>query len=160
MKLSTRAEYGTRALIELASQFEHNKPLMLQTIAENQGLSKKYLEQLFALLKKSRLVKGIRGPSGGYQLTRPPEEITLSQIVESLEGSLAVAECLTDPELCVKNGQCATQEIWGKITAAIEQTLGAITLAELNERHTCLTQQLHEIPSLSTSVAHCIKPKS
>ncbi|HAA59242.1 MAG TPA: transcriptional regulator [Myxococcales bacterium] len=155
MKLSTRAEYGIRALIELAVHYDKQRPLMLQVIAERQNISKKYLEQLFIPLRKAGVVEGVRGPSGGYRLARPPAEIRLDEIVSTLEGSLSVADCLDDGGSCEKSGSCATQEVWARVTAAIEEVLGSISLEELISRHSCMMEQiriLSALDSLSSSV--------
>lgn len=153
MKLSTRAEYGTRALIELAIQHQEKEaaPLMLQTIAERQNISKKYLEQLFIPLRKAQVIEGVRGPSGGYRLARAPEEISLDQVFEVLEGPLAVADCLVSPGICARSGVCATQEVWKQLSNAIEDTLGAISLADLTERHNCLIDKLDTLNAMSAS---------
>lgn len=150
MKLSTRAEYGIRALIELALQYEHktDQPLMLQVIAGRQDISKKYLEQLFIPLRKAGVVEGVRGPSGGYRLSRPPKEIHLDEVFEVLEGSLSVADCLDAPTMCKHSGGCATQEVWRQISRAIEETLGAISLSDLLARHSCLVQRLQSLSAL------------
>lgn len=148
MRLSTRAEYGTRALIELALHYDNDSPLMLQAIADRQGLSKKYLEQLFIPLRKAGIVEGVRGPSGGYRLAREPSSIHLDEVIGILEGTLAVADCVHDDSVCEKSGQCATQEVWTRVTAAIEDVLGSISLSELISRHECMMQQIR---ALSTS---------
>lgn len=155
MKLSTRSEYGTRALVELALHHGDSEPLMLQTIADRQHISKKYLEQLFILLRKGGIVEGVRGPTGGYRLTRPPSEIRMDEVIASLEGGLAVAECLVEEELCAHNGNCATQEIWARMTSAIEGVLGSVTLDELTERHRCLLDRMRTIPGLAERPLAC-----
>ncbi len=121
MKLSTRAEYGTRALVELAMHHDDPRPMMLQTIADRQGLSKKYLEQLFILLRRAEIIEGLRGPTGGYRLARHPSEIRMAEVIEVLEGSLAVADCLVDQDSCIKSGSCATQEIWGLVSPTLSK---------------------------------------
>ena len=160
MKLSTRAEYGTRALVELALSYREDRPMMLQTIADRQGISKKYLEQLFILLRKAEIVEGVRGPTGGYRLARPPEDIRMAEVVEVLEGSLAVADCLVDQDACAKSGSCATQQIWAKVTEAIEGVLGAISLAELINRHSCMTDHLQFFPSIGGESFRCSSRES
>ena len=157
MKLSTRAEYGIRALIELAMQYQHEpeQPLMLQIIAGRQEISKKYLEQLFIPLRKAGVVEGVRGPSGGYRLSRAPEQIHLDQVFEILEGSLSIADCLDSPDSCKHSGGCATQEVWRQISQAIEDTLGGITLADLIERHSCLVQRLQTLSALGPQPLDC-----
>ncbi len=159
MKLSTRAEYGIRALIELALQYEQasNQPLMLQIIASRQNISKKYLEQLFIPLRKAGVVEGVRGPSGGYRLSRHPDQIHLDEVFEILEGSLSIADCLDSPDLCKLSGGCATQEVWRQITRAIQDTLHGISLASLIARHSCLIDQLQSLTPLQVQPLDCSK---
>ena len=128
MKLSTRARYGTRALMELALHYEERQPMMLHIIAENQGISKKYLEQLFIPLRTAGVIRAVRGPTGGYLLARPPSEIRLNEIVEILEGSLSLVDCLESEEMCTKSGNCVAQEVWQRISSAIDEILESITL--------------------------------
>lgn len=160
MKLSTRAEYGTRALVELAMHHDDPRPMMLQAIADRQGLSKKYLEQLFILLRRAEIIEGLRGPTGGYRLARHPSEIRMAEVIQVLEGSLAVADCLVDQESCVKSGSCATQEIWARVTHAIEDILGSITLEELVSRHSCALQPLRFLPGFGAETFHCTSHES
>lgn len=157
MKLSTRAEYGTRALIELAVQYQSkpDTPLMLQTIASRQNISKKYLEQLFIPLRKASILEGVRGPSGGYRLARAPEDILLDEVFQILEGPLAVADCLLTPNSCMHSGFCATQEVWKQLSKAIGETLGAISLADLTTRHSCLVQQLGSFSAMLPQDSEC-----
>lgn len=141
MKLSSRVEYGTRALLELSFHFEDRCPLMLQSIAQKQSIPLKYLEQLFTKLRKAKLVKGFRGPTGGYQLTRHPSEIQLCEIVEALDGPLSVSKCLTDKK--VKNDSpVAVQNVWQQLNQVIRQTLTGISLQDLSQR-----QKHHEAQS-------------
>jgi Rrf2 family protein len=157
MKLSTRAEYGTRALIELALVYQNGEttPLMLQTVATRQNISKKYLEQLFIPLRKAGIIEGLRGPSGGYRLARAPEDISLSELFEVLEGPVAVADCLVTPDTCKHSGFCATQEVWQQLSKAIGDTLDSYTLADLTERHTCLVDKLSAFQALLPQQSDC-----
>lgn len=157
MKLSTRAEYGIRALIELALQSQQapEQPLMLQHIAARQEISKKYLEQLFIPLRKAGIVEGVRGPTGGYRLARSPEQIRLDEVFEILEGSISVADCLNAPGMCKHSGGCATQEVWRQLSRAIEETLGAISLSDLISRHSCLIQRLHALTEIGPQQLDC-----
>jgi Rrf2 family protein len=91
MNLSKKSRYGLRALIDLASSAE-NEHVALNNIAERNGISPQYLEQVFASLRKSGLVKSIKGAQGGYRLARSPKEITVSQILEALDGSYLIDE--------------------------------------------------------------------
>jgi len=130
MKLSTRTRYGLRAMIELAS-FGSSGPLMVRKIAEKQQISKKYLDIIFTSLKLAGLVRAIRGAAGGFLLTRAPEEIRVSEIVEALEGALAPVECCQSPELCDRSNVCAAQRLWIRLETAIRDTLEGVSLADL-----------------------------
>jgi len=117
-------------MIELAAHGQDG-PLMVRKIAEKQRISKKYLDIIFTSLKLAGLVRAIRGASGGFLLTRAPEEIRVSEIVAALEGALAPVECCQSPGICERSSQCAAQELWMRLEAAIRETLDAVTLIDL-----------------------------
>ncbi|MDI9430361.1 MAG: Rrf2 family transcriptional regulator [Planctomycetota bacterium] len=133
MKLSTRTRYGIRAMIELA-QHEEKRPLQLKAIAERQGISVKYLEQLMSLLRSSGFVRSVRGSKGGYVLARLPEQIRLSEVFRCLEGPVTTAECTEDREYCDRAADCVAREVWIQVEEAIHRVLGSITLADLVHR--------------------------
>src|SRR3954447_5771267 len=119
MMFSTKAEYGVRVLVELARR-EGTTPVPLTEIAEANGLPLAYLEHLVARLRKAELVESRRGARGGYLPARPAEEITMAEVVEALEGSIAPIECITaDPDgqvVCSRETDpghaCPTQLLW------------------------------------------------
>jgi Rrf2 family cysteine metabolism transcriptional repressor len=133
MKLSTRTRYGMRAVIEL-TQHEGKRPLQLKVIAERQGISVKYLEQLMSLLRSGGFVRSIRGSKGGYVLARPPEQIRLSEIFRCLEGAVSTAECTEDTDYCERAADCVAREIWLRVEEAIRGVLGSMTLADVVQR--------------------------
>lgn len=133
MKLSTRTRYGLRAMVELASH-EAKTPIMVRKIAEQQQISKKYLDIIFTTLKLAGLVRAIRGATGGFLLTRAAEDIKVSEIVEALEGTLSPVECCASPELCQRSASCAARVLWTELETAIRSTLDGLTLADLVER--------------------------
>lgn len=133
MKLSTRTRYGIRAIIELA-QHEGKRPLQLKLIAERQGISVKYLEQLMSLLRSSGFVRSIRGSKGGYMLARAPEQINLSEVFRCLEGPVTTAECTENTDYCERAADCVAREVWIQVEAAIQKVLNSISLAELVRR--------------------------
>lgn len=133
MKLSTRTRYGIRAIIELA-QHEGKRPLQLKVIAERQGISVKYLEQLMSLLRSSGFVRSIRGSKGGYTLARAPEQIRLSEVFRCLEGPVTTAECTENKDYCERAADCVAREVWVQVEEAIHRVLDAITLADLVHR--------------------------
>jgi Rrf2 family cysteine metabolism transcriptional repressor len=133
MKISTKARYGTRALLDLA--LNSNRDVMqLKDIARRQTLSPSYLEHLFIPLIAAGLVKSTRGSRGGVALARPANEIRLREIVEALEGPLSLVDCLSGASECPRSGACATQDVWGELNAAIGNILENTTLADLVER--------------------------
>jgi Rrf2 family transcriptional regulator, iron-sulfur cluster assembly transcription factor len=133
MKLSTRSRYGTRLMLDLAEHY-HDGPLHLTTVARQQGISVKYLEQIIIPLKKADYVKSVRGPKGGHILARPPEEITVGEIVALLEDGARLAECSDNPLVCARSHNCATRHIWLEAAQAMFDKLESITLADVVNR--------------------------
>ena len=146
MRISTRGEYGLRALMELGQ--EPDSALSLRDIAQRQHISLDYLEQIVPALKAAGLVKAKRGAQGGYQLAKSPAEITAYDALVALEGPLDPMMCLSagvpsaalpaskaDKDIgCLASGSCAVQEVWREMRDAIETVLKSLTLAELLRR--------------------------
>jgi len=130
MKLSTRSRYGTRLLLDMAEHY-HNGPIHLMKIAQRQGISVKYLEQIIIPLKKAKYVKSVRGPKGGHILAKPPEEITVGEIVALLEESTSLVECSYDESICERSEICPTRLVWREAAQAMFGRLESITLADL-----------------------------
>jgi len=130
MRLSTRARYGTRLMLELALNF-NNGTIFLKDIAEKEEISEKYLSHLVIPLKSSGLISSSRGAHGGYQLTKSPSQITLKEIVQTLEGSISCVECVKNPSICPRVSKCATRGIWEKLDEKISDELSSVTLEDL-----------------------------
>lgn len=132
MKLSTKGRYGLRAMLEMALN-EDQGPMATRTIAENQELSERYLEQLLIPLKQAGLVKSTRGSQGGYVLGRKPQNITIGDIIRVLEGPIAPVECVSEinPDECDRSGFCVTRGIWTRMRDAITEVLDSYTLWDL-----------------------------
>jgi Rrf2 family cysteine metabolism transcriptional repressor len=133
MKLSTRGQYGARALLDIALHYDGN-PVLLKDIAKRQAISAQYLEHLMSPLIKAGIVRSIRGARGGVTLAKPPEEIKLSQVIQILEGSTAPVECVDNPEVCPRSDSCVTRDVWEEMKRAIIQVLESTTLQDLVER--------------------------
>jgi Rrf2 family cysteine metabolism transcriptional repressor len=133
MKLSTRGKYGARALLDIALHYEGN-PVLLKDIAKRQAISAQYLEHLMSPLIKAGVVRSIRGARGGFTLAKPAEEIKLSQVIQILEGSTALVECVDDPKICPRSGFCVTRDVWEEMKRAMTQVLESTTLKDLVER--------------------------
>ncbi len=130
MKLGTKVRYGTRAMLDLALQ-PHDEMTSLKEIAERQDVSQKYLEHLFSSLQAAGLVRSARGPRGGYTLARPPQEITVREIYEVLEGSEGFSPCTSDPEVCNRYDVCVTHDLWERMHAEAMRVLDETTIADL-----------------------------
>jgi Rrf2 family cysteine metabolism transcriptional repressor len=133
MKLSTRARYGIRAMLELA-QNEGKGPMQIKSIGQHQEISVKYLEQLLSILKSSGFVRSIRGARGGYMLAESADKIKLSDVFNCLEGPLITTECLEDNEYCSRANECVTRELWAEVQSAVKNVLDSFTLEDLVER--------------------------
>jgi Rrf2 family protein len=133
MKISTRARYGLRLMVDLA--VKHGKgPILLKDVSRSQEISEKYLSQIIIPLKTAGLVKSFRGAHGGYTLQRDPTKINLLQVVSALEGDLSLVECVASPAACSRTDICVTQEVWHQVSRAMIDTLERITLADLATR--------------------------
>jgi len=130
MKISTKGRYGTRAMIDIAENYS-NGPVSLRQLTERQCLSLKYMEQIIPLLKSSGLIRSARGAHGGYVLAKKPSEISLRDIVEALEGSWSLVDCIDDPELCNRTEECGAYDVWNDIQAAMYKILDSTTLADM-----------------------------
>lgn len=131
MILSTKGRYGLKMMFELAKQYGSGT-MSLRDIAKNQQLSETYLEQLISHLKKVGLVNSVRGAQGGYELSKAPIEITVGEIIRTLEGPLAPSDCVLDDEPeCGRAGYCVTRPIWEKIMDSINSVIDSITLQDM-----------------------------
>jgi len=133
MKLSTRGQYGTRALLDLALHQEQ-QPILLKDIAQRQQFSLQYLEHLITPLIAGGIIRSTRGPKGGISLAKPAKEINLSEVIQLLEGSIAPVECINSPGVCSRSESCATRDIWSEMKQAIDSVLESTTLQDLVER--------------------------
>jgi len=133
VKLSTRARYGTKALLELALHWSE-EPVLLKDIAQRQQIPLPYLEHLIGPLVRAGIVKSTRGVRGGVWLLKPPREVILSEVIQLLEGSIALVECVDNPETCPRSELCVTHEVWDEVKEAISKVLESVTLQDLVER--------------------------
>jgi len=133
LKLSTRARYGTRALLDLA-RHGGEKPAQLKDIAGRQNISLHYLEHIIAPLVGAGIIKSIRGARGGLRLTRKPKDIKLSEVIQLLEGATAPVDCVGNPESCKRADLCVTRDVWCDIKKAIDAILESVTLQDLVEK--------------------------
>ncbi len=128
MKLSQAAELAIRG-IQVLAQRHGGKPIPLDAICEARELPKQYLVKIFALLARADLVMPIRGKHGGYLLSREPKDITLLEVIEAVEGPMAINRCQESPPKCDQEG-CPVRPVWEDIQAIIHEKLSGVTLAD------------------------------
>ena len=139
MKLSTKGRYAVTAMLDLAINADDNRRVTLADISELQGISLSYLEQLFAHLRRAKLVQGTRGPGGGYRLGRTASEISVAEILTAVDEKVDMTGCEGNAT-CNNGNPCLTHELWNTLSHDIYTFLDGITLGDLVERR-------HETPS-------------
>jgi Rrf2 family iron-sulfur cluster assembly transcriptional regulator len=130
MKFSAKSRYGTRLMLDMAQHYDDG-PIHLANVARRQGISVKYLEQIIIPLKKASYIQSVRGPKGGHQLARSPDEITVGEIVALLEKGTTLAECSDNDGSCERASTCLTRRLWKEAAQAMFDRLNAITLADV-----------------------------
>lgn len=149
MKVSTRGEYGVRAMVALAHNYGSG-PMSIAAVSRSSAIPTAYLEQLIGPLRRAGLVESKRGAHGGYQLSRSPELVTVGDVYRVMEGPLAPMDCVSeDPadQTCPLIDGCETRPVWLKMRDAIAGTLDSMTLADLIEQSP-RKRQPGEIPLL------------
>lgn len=130
MKLSTRARYGLRAILELG--LNYGKGIVtLSEISQKQEISERYLERIMSILVSSGLVTSLRGQHGGFTLAKDPSEIRLSEVIQVLEGSLSLVPCLDNPKICKRVNVCVVRDVWVRMKNAMLAVLDSITLRDM-----------------------------
>ena len=132
MKLSTKSRYAVTAMLDLAIHDETG-PVTLADISQSQGISLSYLEQLFAKLRRDGLVEGVRGPGGGYRLSRPADQISVARIIQAVDDSVQMTRC-EGREDCQHGARCLTHELWQDLSRQLYAFLDGMTLDQFADR--------------------------
>lgn len=132
MRLSTKGRYGVTAMMDLAIH-DNAGPVTLADISQCQGISLSYLEQLFSKLRKSGLVKGVRGPGGGYRLSKKADQISIADIISAVDEKVDMTNCGKDAD-CQDGEQCLTHELWMELSQRLYDFLAGITLDQFVNR--------------------------
>jgi Rrf2 family transcriptional regulator, iron-sulfur cluster assembly transcription factor len=132
MRLSTKGRYAVTAMLDLALH-SGSGPVTLADVSVNQGISLSYLEQLFAALRAKNLVRGVRGPGGGYYLGRPADEISIANIICAVDEWVEFTRC-GGRENCRDGQRCLTHHLWDQLSDEIFRFLSDITLQDLVDR--------------------------
>lgn len=130
MKITTRGRYAVMALVSLAGASRGN-PVSLRDISQQENISELYLQQLFARLRRRKLVKSVRGPGGGFILARHPSQISIGEIIRSAEGKESRVGCRKSGRKCGMIERCRTQNMWDTLEERIDQFLDSITVEDL-----------------------------
>jgi len=135
MKLSTKGEYASRAMLELALRYDDG-PLHIRDISAAQGIPERFLEQILLLLKRTGYLRSKKGPHGGYFLSKPPSRISVAEVIRVIDGPLAPIECVsvTAHEVCPHESRCGLKSLWKETRDAIAAILERTTFADLAER--------------------------
>jgi Rrf2 family protein len=156
MHITTRGRYALRAMVDLA-QHDDRGPVSRQDIAERQGISANYLAQLFMHLQEAGLVVGVKGPGGGYRLAQPPSLIRAGDVIQAVEGPVAVVHCaLPCPDhvpACSRLDRCVTHPLWKRVSEAVAEVLDSVSLRDLAENASTLV--LQELPASNDQVGPC-----
>jgi Rrf2 family iron-sulfur cluster assembly transcriptional regulator len=132
MRMSTKAQYAVRAMVNL-NLYSEGSPVSLRDSSLRESISLTYLEQLFVKLRRGQIVKSVRGPGGGYLLARPASEIQVDEIIDSVEESLVPVACMDQKHGCVCEDHCVTHNVWHGLGEKIRDFLASITLEELTQ---------------------------
>jgi Rrf2 family protein len=132
MKLSTKARYAVRAMVDLAMHCDQN-PIPRKEISGRQDISPHYMEQLFARLRDAELIEAVRGPGGGYLLSKRPDEITVGAVVRAVDEVLTPAPCLRteSPLECEQASTCVTRRLWEEFNSKTDEFLDSKTIQDL-----------------------------
>lgn len=133
MKISVKSRYALKLMLALAMQEGAN--LSVKSVAESQGISEKYLEQIIPILVRDGMVRSVRGAKGGYHLVKSAEDYTVGTILRAVEGSIAPVSCLDDEvNQCARCKACVTLDLWEQVDQAISNVVDHVTLADLVDK--------------------------
>jgi Rrf2 family protein len=137
MQINTLARYGMRAVVRLALiTDEANQLVSVKRIAEIEQISPKYLETIFALLKKNSILTAVKGKGGGYKFSRPPKEINSLEILEALGGEIGPVDCVLNENVCNNNpSTCTVSPLWCDLHVLIRDFLSSKTVADIVDHH-------------------------
>jgi len=144
MRLSTKGRYAVMAMADLATHEVGSRPVSLADIAERQEISLSYLEQLFAKLRRGGLVSSVRGPGGGYRLSRPSDDVRIADIIMAVDEPISATRCRSNcAKGCASQGaRCITHDLWEELGRQIHVFLSSVTLADVVEKRVLGRAQL------------------
>ena len=144
MKLTTKGRFAVTAMLDIALH-DPEQYVTIAAIGERRHLSSAYLEQIFGKLRRAGLLEGIRGPTGGYRLSKPADQITVMQILDAVDASLEKSVCEKDRDCCDGEGECITFDLWDRLNEDMRRFLSGITLKGLAEQKLLKDQGIQKI---------------
>lgn len=130
-RIPTKPRYGLRAMLDVALHQKEGEPVLLKEIAERQAISERYLEHVVNSLRTGGLLRSVRGPKGGYYLSRSPQQITVMDVVNATSGSFQLMQCVEEEGSCGRSSACATRVFWDRLYEAMREVLDDTTLEDL-----------------------------
>ena len=134
MKISAKARYGLRILLDVALHETHARPRTIKEIADAQGISEKFISRIVVPLRERGMLKSERGKLGGFRLAQAPSDITLLAVIETLQGPISLVDCVADKAGCVRSGTCVARSVWTDVNTAVRAALRGMTLETVLER--------------------------
>ena len=134
MKISAKARYGLRILLDVALHETHARPRTIKEIADAQGISEKFISRIVVPLRERGMIKAERGKLGGFRLAQAPSDITLLAVIETLQGPISLVDCVADKAGCVRSGTCVARSVWTDVNTAVRAALRGMTLETVLER--------------------------
>ena len=159
MRLTTKGRFAVTAMIDLALR-QNNGPVILAAISQRQQISLSYLEQLFGKLRRHKLVNSVRGPGGGYRLARAMDQITVADIIVSVDEPIDATQCGGKENCQGDGGRCMTHELWSALNQRMVEFLDSITLQKLVDEQLAKGVQVEDKPSPKRAIssAPVVKP--
>jgi len=143
LKVSAKARYALRILLDVAAHASKQTPRTGAAIAQAQQISEKFLSRIVVTLRKKGMLRSVRGNVGGFQLAMSPDDIRLLDVVEAVQGPLAILDCLAPGVSCPRQTTCLARRVWADVNASFASTLAKVTLASILRRETNAAQALN-----------------
>lgn len=134
MKVTAKSRYALRILLDVAL-FGDERPRTIHEVADSQSISEKFISRIVVPLRHAGLLSSVRGGHGGLQLARLPEQITVLDVVEAMDGPVSLLACLTRPRACPKQGKCAAEDVWRRVNDGVVESMRAVRLSDVIARH-------------------------
>lgn len=131
MKITAKARYALRILMDIALNEKRDRPRTIREIAEEQGIGEKFISRIAVSLREAGMIKSSRGPDGGLRLAEAPCDISLLAIIEALQGEISIVDCVTAEATCPRSSACVTRTVWSDINMLIRSTLRSVTLEQI-----------------------------